>query len=231
MSLPAVIIPGYFASHQEYRWLSNYLNDRGIHTVTVPINKRDWLPTVGGRSMMPILRKIDRTVKETLLQYNSSRVTLIGHSAGGWIARIYLGEKPYDIHGDAGEILWSARGSVSTLVTLGTPHVSQERWTKLNLDFVKNNYPDAFYPDVDYVCVAGKSIYGERRPGAWLAYNSYLITCGQGNTWGDGITPISAAHLQGATNLTFDGVNHSPTSTRLWYGSPEIVAQWLKFLP
>ncbi len=230
MSLPIVIIPGYFASYREYEPLSNYLWQKGLKSVIVPIKKSDWLPTLGGRSMMPILRSIDRTVKETLRQYGGSRVNLIGHSAGGWIARIYLGEKPYDIHGDVKEILWNARSQVSTLITLGTPHISQERWTRLNLDFVRNNYPGAFYEDVNYVCIAGKSIYGEKRLGAWLAYNSYLITCGCGNTWGDGITPVSAAHLEGATNLTFPDVNHSPVSKNLWYGSPSIVDQWVEFV-
>ncbi len=50
--------------------------------------------------------------------------------------------------------------------------------------------------------MAGKAVYGERRLGKWLAYNSYQLTCGRGNCWGDGITPIAAAHLTGATNIT-----------------------------
>ena len=38
---------------------------------------------------------IDATVKQVQDQYASSQVNIIGHSAGGWIARIYLGEIPY----------------------------------------------------------------------------------------------------------------------------------------
>lgn len=232
MPLPTVILPGYFASALEYRSLEQSLQSSGFPTVTVPLTQRDWFPTLGGRSMVPILRKIDQTVKQQLEQHNTSKINLIGHSAGGWIARLYLGETPYNIHNDVSDAagLWHAYPYVATLVTLGTPHVSQERWTKRNLDFVKINYPGAFYPEVKYVCVAGKAIYGERKFGQWLAYSSYQQTCGIGNCWGDGITPIVAAHLEGAINLTEDGVLHSPRRQGMWYGSPSAMSAWMPHL-
>ncbi|HEY9707580.1 MAG TPA: alpha/beta fold hydrolase [Oculatellaceae cyanobacterium] len=232
MPLPTVILPGFFAGALEYRLLEQSLQQLGFPTVTVPLRQQDWFPTLGGRSMVPILRKIDHTVKQLREKYNASKVNLLGHSAGGWIARIYLGEIPYNIHNDVTESagLWHAHPYIATLVTLGTPHVSQERWTKRNLDFVKINYPGAFYPKVQYVCVAGKAIYGARRPGSWLAYNSYKQTCGQGNCWGDGITPVEAAHLEGATNLTLEGVLHSPRRAGIWYGSPEPMQVWVPYL-
>lgn len=232
MPLPTVILPGYFASALEYKNLEQSLQASGFPTVTVPLIQRDWFPTLGGRSMVPILRKIDQTVKQQLEQHNTSKINLIGHSAGGWIARLYLGEIPYNIHNDVSNEagLWHAYPYVATLVTLGTPHVSQERWTKRNLDFVKINYPGAFYPEVRYVCVAGKAIYGERKLGQWLAYSSYQQTCGIGNCWGDGITPIEAAHLEGAINLTLEGVLHSPRRRGMWYGSPAAMQAWMPHL-
>ncbi len=232
MPLPTVILPGFFAGAIEYRLLEQSLQQLGFPTVTVPLRQQDWFPTLGGRSMVPILRKIDQTVKQLREKYNASKVNLVGHSAGGWIARIYLGEKPYNIQNDVTESagVWHAHPYINTLVTLGTPHVSQERWTKRNLDFVKINYPGAFYPNVHYVCVAGKAIYGARRPGSWLAYNSYKLTCGQGNCWGDGITPVEAAHLEGATNLTLEGVLHSPRRAGIWYGSAEPMQDWVSYL-
>lgn len=232
MPLPTVIVPGFFASAREYRDLEASLVAAGFPTSTVPLSKLNWLPTVGGRSVVPILRQIDQTVKRMLRFYNTSQVNLIGHSAGGWIARIYLGDRPYDIHGDVSgdAAVWNARTQVATFITLGTPHISQERWTKQNLDFVQNNYPGAFYPDVKYVCVAGKAVYGRRKLGSWLAYNSYQLTCGTGNCWGDGITPVIAAHLAGATNLTLENVMHAPNSPGIWYGSPEALKAWIGYL-
>ncbi|MGF1479175.1 MAG: esterase/lipase family protein [Cyanophyceae cyanobacterium] len=230
MSLPTVIVPGYFARSNEYCALQQLLTARGFPTTTVPLKLRDWLPTVGGRSMIPILRRIEDTVQAMREQYQSP-INVIGHSAGGWIARIYLGDIPYTIHNDVAQTqgVWNAHAHVATLVTLGTPHVSQERWTKRNLDFVKDNYPGAFYPHIRYVCVAGKAVYGKRFQ-SWLAYNSYQLTIGEGNSWGDGITPIAAAHLAGATNLTLEGVWHSPKSPGMWYGSPEATQEWVSYL-
>ena len=232
MGLPTVILPGYFASAIAYRQLEQHLQQQGFPTTTVPLSRRDWIPTLGGLPVTPILQQLDRTVKQVLQQSGCSQINLIGHSAGGWIARIYLGEKPYWIPrgGNCSPQTWGAHSSIATLVTLGTPHISQEQWTRQNLDFTNQNYPDAFHPNVQYICVAGKAVYGERRWGTWIAYNSYQLTCGTGNSWGDGITPIPAAHLKGAKNLTLDNVRHSPRNEARWYGSADVVSAWASYL-
>lgn len=230
MTLPTVILPGYLAGAVDYQGLERSLQTLGIPTTTVPLRWQDWLPTIGGRSVAPILAQLDATVQGMRRQYGSTQVNLIGHSAGGWLARIYLGEKPYGIGAKTGQApRWDARSQVATLVTLGTPHSSQERWTRANLDFVNLTYPGAFYPEVKYVCVAGKAIYGDRWR-SWLAYSSYQLTCGNGNCWGDGITPIEAAHLTGAENLVVEGACHSPKAQGAWYGSPEVLQKWVSWL-
>ncbi|MGI0492075.1 esterase/lipase family protein [Alkalinema pantanalense CENA528] len=232
MMLPTVIVPGYFAPATEYQAFEQLLSQLSIPTVTVPLTKWDWLPTLGGRSIRPIIEKIDRTVQDVRQQFDTSEINLVGHSAGGWIARIYLGATAYDIHPEpAGAVqCWQAHQWVRRLVTLGTPHTSQERWTRKNLEFVNTSYPGAFEPTVRYVCVAGKSVYGEKKLGQWLAYSSYELTCGRGDCWGDGITPVESAHLAGAENITLEGVRHAPKSPGLWYGSPTIVPQWIEYL-
>ncbi|WP_017327556.1 triacylglycerol lipase [Synechococcus sp. PCC 7336] len=233
MSLPTVILPGFFASAEEYLPLQQALAAEGHPTRTVPLTLRSWLPTLGGRPMTPILEALQATIAATQQEFNAPQVNLIGHSAGGWIARIYLGSEPYC------DRLWAGLPNVASLITLGTPHLSQERWTRWNLDFVNTTYPGAFHPELKYVCVAGRSTLGRKAPwwqphnwnGAeWLAYSSYQLTAGNGNLWGDGITPITAAHLDGATNLTIAGAYHSPRGDRFWYGSPEARRQWLQYL-
>jgi triacylglycerol esterase/lipase EstA (alpha/beta hydrolase family) len=232
MSYPTIILPGYLAGAEPYQEMEQALQELGIAATTVPLRRRDWLPTVGGRSVWPILQQLDQTVQRVMEQTGGDRINLIGHSAGGWLSRIYLGEVPYDIHpSDADKTcLWKAHPSVATLITLGTPHTSQERWTKRNLDFVKDHYPGAFYPNVRYVCVAGKATYGQRTWKDWFTYSSYELTCGQGACWGDGITPIVSAHLEGAENLTLEHVFHSPRPNAAWYGTPDIVKQWATHL-
>ena len=101
-------------------------------------------------------------------------------------------------------------------------HVSQERWTRKNLDFVKIHYPGAFHPQVRYVCAAGKAVFGKRGLGTWLAYQSYELTVGKGETWGDEDKIVEAAVLDEAQNLVLEGVWHSPRSPGKWYGSPEV---------
>jgi triacylglycerol esterase/lipase EstA (alpha/beta hydrolase family) len=231
MPLPTVIIPGYLAGAAPYRALETDLQQRGVWATTVPLTRSSWLPTVGGRSVQPIVAAIAATVAEAKVATGSDQVNLVGHSAGGWIARIYLGDRPYDVHaGDCDRPnLWSGYSQVRTLVTLGTPHISQERWTRRNLDFVNQTYPGAYHPSVNYICVAGRAIFGQRWR-TWFTYNSYQLTCGTGACWGDGITPITAAHLPDAKNLVFENVFHSPKPAIAWYGTPHIVGQWVPYL-
>lgn len=230
MALPTVILPGYLAGAQPYQEMEEALVQQGTPAVTVPLRRRDWLPTVGGRSVTNIIQALDATAQTLMMEQSCNQINLVGHSAGGWIARIYIGEVPYNIHpSDRHRTLpRPARAHVSTLVTLGTPHVSQERWTRRNLEFVNSAYPGAFYEDIEYVCVAGKSVQGDRAE--WFTFNSYKLTVGDGEVWGDGVVPVKAAHLAGAQNLTLDHVFHSPKPEHWWYGSESVVDTWGKFL-
>ncbi len=234
MPLPTVILPGYLAAAHDYLGLEQSLNQAGFPTVTVPLTRQSWWVTLGGRPVTPILDILDQTIRQTLAQHQATQINLIGHSAGGWISRIYLGKEMYC------DRTWNGQPLVNTLITLGTPHTSQERWTRRNIDFVNTTYPGAFHPAVKYVCIAGKAIYGKPslRLEEWFTYQSYQITGGIGQCWGDGITPIEAAHLKGATNLVLDNIQHSPQSSasikqgkaHCWYGSPEIVSEWFQYL-
>ncbi len=219
--LPTVIIPGYFATAQEYAPLANDLIQQGIPATVVPLGLGHWLPTLGGKPVTPVLQIIARTITEVCTRHQTKQVNLVGHSAGGWIARILMGEKPY-----AG-LTWGRYAQVAKLITLGTPHLSQERYTRTNMDFVNNTYPGAFQPSVRYVCLAGRAVAGSTN---WFTRQSYLLTCGLGDCWGDGITPIQAAHLAGAENVTLENVFHSPRKNRRWYGSPDVLAQWIDYL-
>jgi hypothetical protein len=67
--LPTVILPGYLAAAADYRELEISLVDRGFPNVTVPLGKGDWLSALGGRSIVPMLWQIDRTVKQMLQEY------------------------------------------------------------------------------------------------------------------------------------------------------------------
>jgi hypothetical protein len=59
----AVIVPGFLSGNSDFAPLAKELSDRGIPTVVVPMPAWHWLPCLGGRSMRPMLERIDHTVK------------------------------------------------------------------------------------------------------------------------------------------------------------------------
>ncbi|KAJ9680108.1 hypothetical protein PVL29_019406 [Vitis rotundifolia] len=193
-------------------------------------------------------------------------LSLIGHSAGGWLARVYMEE--------------FGVSQISLLLTLGTPHLPPPKGmsgvidqTRGLLDYVEKNCSKAVYtPQLKYVCIAGRYIQGARLFGnsnvnanaavpieddlqisevavvkdmnnstpnsptfrARFIGQGYKQVCGQADVWGDGVVPEASAHLEGALNVTLDGVYHSPVGSddvsRPWYGSPAVVEQWVYHL-
>ncbi|CAN0516588.1 unnamed protein product, partial [Ectocarpus sp. 8 AP-2014] len=94
-------------------------------------------------------------------------------------------------------------------------------------------YPGAFLKDrgIFYVTVGGAALLGEkdapRRSRARFAYGSYQTVCGEGATMGDSFVPLVYAHLEGAEQVTLDGVFHSVDKPDEWYGSEGVVDRWL----
>ena len=111
-------------------------------------------------------------------------------------------------------------------------------------------FPGSYYaPKINYITVVANSIDGKQlviqHPMDYIrmlfqqttstdmmeafAYESYLTVCGNGNEKGDGIIPCVAGHLDGATQITLLGVQHSflhfPGNFN-WYGSPNVIRLW-----
>ena len=176
----AVIVPGYLADASAYgeaaRALERALDARSVGRAgrarvdVVPLTTRDWWPTLAGGDFSRVARKIDAAVRKSWEEADGNRVVLVGHSAGGWLGRLYLGDERY-----AGET-FGGRRYARALVTLGTPHASAEaypfgrvperrdgeREDALSADargsslaFVNEMYPGAFFDDVRYVSVVG----------------------------------------------------------------------------
>ena len=59
----AVIVPGFLSGASDFKELADTLRSRGIPTVAVPMPVWHWLPCLGGRSMRPMLERIDHTVR------------------------------------------------------------------------------------------------------------------------------------------------------------------------
>ena len=149
--IKCVIIPGFLRGHESYREMREHVEtvlkeernslteeiNLDVLDVSVAKIERDWwIPvTFQGESLRKILDAIEdavafRPAKEGGENDDDdeegTRIILIGHSAGGWIARLFLGGKSIKYDGKLYEG-YKAK-SVAALVTLGTPHNSAEAY-------------------------------------------------------------------------------------------------------
>ena len=58
----AVIVPGFLNDAQDYMPLARALTARGIPSAVVPMPLLHWIPSIGGRSVRPVLERIDHAV-------------------------------------------------------------------------------------------------------------------------------------------------------------------------
>jgi pimeloyl-ACP methyl ester carboxylesterase len=219
--LPIVILGGMLSWPGLYAGMSRSLAACAAAPVSVvPAHPLDWLLAVSARGWSRILEKLDREVRRAA-EVHSARVVLVGHSAGGVVARLYLSPEPFRGRRFAG------LERVAHLVTLGSPNTNQfvgpmRRW-------VDGQYPGAFFaPAVRYTSVAGRRREGRPHGTAAerAAYALYRKLGGDGATWGDGLVPLSVALLPGARAIVLDGVGHGSVLGRPWYGHGEIVRRW-----
>ncbi|XP_061372459.1 uncharacterized protein LOC133314926 isoform X3 [Gastrolobium bilobum] len=264
----------------DYHKLEKTLNDKyGVPTVVAKVSRLDWFRNAAGLldsnywrgTLQPspvldwYLKRVHDAVQEANELAQGATLSLIGHSAGGWLARVYMEE--------------FGLSHISLLLTLGTPHLPPPKGvpgvidqTRGLLDYVEKYCSKAVYtPQLKYVCIAGRYIEGARLFGksnpnievvvptnssqpvpeaaimntastsppnatlrARFVGQGYKQVCGQADVWGDGVVPEVSAHLEGALNICLDGVYHSPVGSddamRPWYGSPDVLEQWIEYL-
>lgn len=285
---PAVILPGLGNNSSDYQKLQLSLKHYGIPSVVPNISRIDWLRNAAGLADLnywrgtlqprPVLdwylnRVHDAVCEANLLAQGGGGLSFIAHSAGGWLARLYMEE-------------YNNNNTISLLLTLGTPHRPPPKGlpgvidqTRGLLDYVDRFCAGAVYtPHLKYICIAGRYIQGvgflgnsddgqlmtevalledalvEKSPDttvnvmtntnkltsfastmrACFIGQGYKQVCGHTDVWGDGVVPEVSAHLEGAFNITYDGVYHSPVGSddtlRPWYGSPVILDKWVQYL-
>ncbi|MED6124439.1 hypothetical protein PIB30_058904 [Stylosanthes scabra] len=231
----------------------------GMPTVVAKVSRLDWFRNATGLVDPNYWRgTLQPRPAKDLAQGQEASISLIGHSAGGWLARLYMEEFELSQH-------------VSLLLTLGTPHSPPPKGTpgvidqtRGLLDYVEKNCCKAVYtPQLKYVCIAGRgSAFGEVKCNskaefaisegegvdmnpesgssststlrARIVGQGYKQVCGEAQVWGDGVVPEVSAHLDGALNICLDGVYHSPVGSddalRPWHGSPAVLDQWIQHL-
>lgn len=222
-----IIIGGYNSLWPAYLKMARDLEDlSGLQAVGVPLMPWHWWAAGRSNNATDLLHKIQETVNWARHRFKANQFILVGHSAGGVLARLYLHEGPVwgRVYGGADH--------VHTVVTLGSPHCSDKEddtgW--MLTDQANRLVPGTPYSGrVCYRTVMGEYLRGnengnhkERR-----AFRAYQFFTGQGDIWGDGIVPIQSARLDGAKSLLLEGVAHSKKLSGDWYGgSRAIIHRW-----
>jgi pimeloyl-ACP methyl ester carboxylesterase len=231
---PAVLlVPGFLGSPPMYGRMAERLLARGAASVSVaPVWTPDWLlSSVVGFG--PMVRRLSRAVARTYRQAGRRRLLVVGHSAGGLLARLATSPAPYQGH-RAG-----VADACGALVTLGTPHVLGEvadgsfHAAYDACRFLDATIPGAWFaPRTAYVAVGSRYVRGgpaadpelRRR----IAGRLYALLGGDEarTDWGDGLILEASTHLDGARNLTLEGIIHPPGLPVPWYGSDEGLDGW-----
>ena len=243
---PAVVVlPGLGNSAADYAALAASLTARGAAAVEVaPVARWEWARNASGAlkrdywagTLAPrptvdwYLAHIDAALDAVAAATNGAPVTLLAHSAGGWLGRVWLlGDGRAD--------------AVAAFVSVGSPHAPPPPEARVPdqtrgiLTWVQANTPGAFHDGIAYTTVASRYVKGAalRDADASLAAKAagfgYEAVCGDARAWGDAIVPVDAAHLEGARQITLEGVYHSPLGAgeeRPWDGSESVLGQWVE---
>ncbi len=227
---PILIVGGFASNPRQYEQLRTILATVSGRPVTIaPINLLDWIGVMTSDSYGTLLRILAVAVAAARADHGGRAVTLVAHSAGGVLSRIYLGDRPYGPR----RICYHGHQHVDALITLGTPHsaVGLGRQGGLNqIAYAQHCYPGAYWSTVHYVSVIGKSIFGvpDGPPPERGAWQSYRLLGAEGTEWGDGVVPLANGLLDGSRKLVIPGLRHDNRPDRPWYGSsmPIVQAWW-----
>lgn len=221
-----VILGGFMSMSTVYNTMRSALvRLTGQPVYVVETRGIDWIPSLLPAGWLHVLHKLDRTVRRAAGLAASRRVTLIGHSAGGVLGRLYLSPEPF-----LGQVFGGLE-RVGRLITLGSPHYNECRWLHggMMARWVEDRVPAAhFAPRVQYCSVAGKLVRGDSHGSLRerQAYGFYGRIGGEGDAWGDGLVPVASASLAGSQQIILEGVGHFAGFGGPWYGTEETIAAW-----
>jgi pimeloyl-ACP methyl ester carboxylesterase len=217
---PIVLVGGLMSLPWRYRGFAEILREvSGSEVHVAPITPLDWI--LGRiRGYGQLVFEVASTVDRALLESESQKAVLVGHSAGGVACRVYVGgEPPY------GGRRYSGHRRVSHLITLGSPHVVTDKNSLAPIAQVNDLFPGALHEPagLKYLSVAGGAAHGATSSRVRRRYGRLIE---DGRVAGDGVVPVETALLPGSETIVLDDLYHSHYFGR-WYGSDrETVERW-----
>ena len=239
---PVVLVIGGFLTSPPLYWhLRRRLLRRGAADVLIaPIWLPDWilaavrgLGPIATRAGRSLLRAGERSAVSP--QARGAPVMVVGHSAGGVVARLLTSPEPFE-----GRRL-DASGRIGAIVSLGSPHrVSGhhgERRAGRASAFAERVVPGArFAPTTGYLSVMSRHVVGDPSGDGrqQTAHRLYRQLHGPGRPdgepdrpiEGDGLIPLSSARLPGALEIVLDDAIHGQLAGEPWYGVDEMLDRW-----
>ncbi len=221
---PIVILGGFLINNSAYEEMTEYIKSKTNNKVLiVPVNKTEWLCTNWSFGWKTILDKVEKIVKELSNESSTNKVTLIGHSSGGMMLRLFLSDLLFN------QKIYNGKDLANCLITLGSPNQAK-RATYLR-NFVSSKLPGSYYSsDVCYISVAGElDLNGTiaTNTSLRLSKQSYRALNGNGDVIGDGLVPRDSALLIGSKHIVIKETAHGKAFGKDWYGSKNKVEEWL----
>ena len=225
---PNVLIIGGFATVPPNYWpMARRLRARADRVSIASIWTPDWA-VAAVLGFGPLMRRARRAIVRAYNEGGGRPLLVIAHSGGGLAARLAMSPVPFN--GRVGGVA----EAVGCLVTLGTPHGLarlSNRYRHAGHEaaaFLDREAPGAFFaPRTRYLTI-GSGFQGDAFPGrvGRLANQFFSIAVGEETgTAGDGIVPAAAVHLDGAEQMTLDGVRHGMIGSP-WDGDEPVLEQW-----
>lgn len=231
-----LVLGGFLTAPPMYRFMVRRMLERGAAGAVVGnVWTPDWL-LAGVRGVGPITTRSARAfvdaVRLSRRVSGGAPLLVVGHSAGGFVARLLTAEEPFP----GRRFGWSEY--VGAIVTLGTPHRLTNgrgigrRLNQLLAVVTDSAVAGAFYaPRIHYLSVASRAVVANpagdgRQRVANLLYRSVAGRAAVPGTEGDGLVPVTATQLPGARHLVLDDFIHGPGASRAWYGSAAALDLW-----
>ncbi len=232
-----LVIGGFLSSPPMHGPFRRRLLERGAADVLIaPIWLPDWILAAYRHGAGRLATRAGRALREAGHRSSTSRaargapVLVVGHSAGGGLARLLTSPEPFEGR------RFAAAARMGAIVTLGTPnHVHPSGELGGRLSTVASTFLERVVPGPDFAPTTGYLTVGSRadvarRDGNRAERRQHRFYAGllgpdaPDVIHGDGVVPLECALLRDTPAIVFDDVYHGPGG--IWYGSDRALDDW-----